>query len=116
MYWLTRPTFPVNVCGEAGAAGAAAGAVCADTVSGIENAADTAEASNSLRMVIPFQRLKKVWRQNQKHFVCQVFYLCCFNSLYKTGLCPAYVAHHLGAPVLQFAQLRCDQPNRLLAR
>ena len=38
-----------------GAAGAeASGAVCADTVSGIENATETAEASNSLRIAIPF--------------------------------------------------------------
>jgi hypothetical protein len=45
MYWLARPTFPVNVCGEAGLAGSAAGAVCADTVNGIENAAAIAAAA-----------------------------------------------------------------------
>ena len=45
---------PVTVCGEA----ARRQARFEPHGHGKENAADTAEASNSLRMAIPFQRLK----------------------------------------------------------
>jgi hypothetical protein len=52
MYWLYIPKFPVTVCGEAGSSAAAAD--CENTAIGMDNAADTAEASISLRMEIPF--------------------------------------------------------------
>jgi len=55
-YSEKMPKLPVKVWGEA--AGEAAGAVWADSVSGNENAAETAVASNSLRMAI---LLFKVW-------------------------------------------------------
>jgi hypothetical protein len=69
MYWLNMPKFPVNVYGGAGSA---AGAVCADTVNGRESAAETAEASNRLRLriAIPFQKVEETTNEQSVSTAC----------------------------------------------
>jgi hypothetical protein len=49
MYWLYKPTFPVSVCGDAGA-----GACCAETSPGVRAVACAPAITVLFIMVVPF--------------------------------------------------------------